>query len=367
MANSPRILISGYYGAGNAGDEAILAALVGTIRRLRPEAELIVLSANPQATAQTYAVEAVPRFSRAALHREIAQHKSQLLISGGGGLIQDTTSWRSPLYYLALLWQAKRKGLKTVALLQGIGPLRRPWLRKLTARVFRRLDLIAVRDQPSAQLLVDWGVPASAIEVAADAVWLLDPTEPPSDSAQVDTARPAVGVFLRPLPNQPAALSADLWQAIAGGLEGFIRGHGGSVIFVPMQQPGDEQASQEVMARFKGPASLLSGNWSPGELLALAGSFDLVLGMRLHSLLFAARMGVPPVGISYDPKVDALLAQVGLGAATSAEQPDAGALAEALRDTWEKRAEIKPRLDSVSAENRQKALHAVEEALALLE
>lgn len=367
MANSPRILVSGYYGAGNTGDEAILAALVGTMRRLRPEAELVVLSAHPQATAKTYDVEAVPRFSRAALHREIAQHKSQLLISGGGGLIQDSTSWRSPLYYLALLWQANRKGLKTAALLQGIGPLRRPWLRRLTARVFRRLDLIAVRDQPSAQLLVDWGVPASAIAVAADAVWLLDPTESPSDALQDNPARPLVGVFLRPLPNKPAALSADLWQAIADGLEGFIRRHGGSVVFVPMQQPGDEQASQEVMSRFKGAAKQLPGDWSPSELLALAGSFDLILGMRLHSLLFAARMGAPPVGISYDPKVDALLAQMGLRAATSAEQPDAGALAEALRDTWEKRVDLKPRLDSVSAENRQKALHAVEEAMGLLE
>ena len=367
MSASPRILISGYYGAGNAGDEAILTALVGSIRRLRPEAELVVLSANPKATAKTYDVEAVSRFSRAALHREIAQHKSQLLISGGGGLIQDTTSWRSPLYYLALLWQANRKGLKTAALLQGIGPLRRPWLRKLTARIFRRLDLIAVRDQPSAQLLVDWGVPASAVQVAADAVWLLDPTEPPSDALQDNPARPRVGVFLRPLPNQPAALSADLWQAIAGGLDDFIRRYGGSVFFVPMQQPGDEQASQEVMSRFKGAAKQLSGDWSPSELLALAGSFDLVLGMRLHSLIFAARMGAPPVGISYDPKVDALLAQVGLRAAVSAQQPNAGALAEALRDTWEKRAELKPRLVSVSAENRQKTLRAVEEASALLE
>ncbi|NIM04906.1 MAG: polysaccharide pyruvyl transferase CsaB [Armatimonadetes bacterium] len=365
-----RILLSGYYGCGNIGDEAILAALAGTFRRLAPEIEPVALSADPADTTAQHSIDAVPRFSFGAIRGEMS--KSRIFISGGGGLLQDSTSWRSPLYYLALLRLAKRRGLCTAALCQGIGPLRRGWLRRLTVKVFRDLDLIVVRDEASAQMLVEMGLAASSIHTAADAAWLLDPS--PLEAAAsllqregIDLESPAVGLFLRPLPKMEPILCGDLWEAVAAGLRGFLEEHKGSTVFVPMQKPGDAQAAKEVMKQFAGKTVQVTGDYSPADLLRLSGDFDLVVGMRLHGLIFAARMGTPAVGISYDPKVDALITQARLPAAMSAHVPDAEAFSRALEESWQRRDDVRNNLSAFREESRRKALQAVEMTLKLLE
>lgn len=45
----------------------------------------------------------------------------------------------------------------------------------------------------------------------------------------------------------------------------------------------------------------------PQLMLEEVSKCDLVIGMRLHSLIYAASQYVPPVGISYDPKIDQFL------------------------------------------------------------
>jgi polysaccharide pyruvyl transferase WcaK-like protein len=102
-----RAVISGYYGFGNVGDEAILAGLLQGFRELAPEATLTVLSGDPAATEAEHGVPAWPRGVR---HAASAIRQADLLVSGGGGLLQDATSWRSPLYYLWVLQMARKRG-----------------------------------------------------------------------------------------------------------------------------------------------------------------------------------------------------------------------------------------------------------------
>jgi len=95
-----KIVISGYYGFGNAGDEAILEAMVRDLRALAPGARLVVLSADPAATAARCGVEAVPRMHLPSVLG--ALRGADLFISGGGSLLQDATSWRSVPYYAGI-------------------------------------------------------------------------------------------------------------------------------------------------------------------------------------------------------------------------------------------------------------------------
>ncbi len=106
----PKVVLSGYFGFGNAGDEAILAAEVAALRQLIPQVEITVLSGNPRKTAATYNVEAEPRGNLWALCR--ALRRADLLISGGGSLLQDITSNRSIPYYLGVMALAKLMGKK---------------------------------------------------------------------------------------------------------------------------------------------------------------------------------------------------------------------------------------------------------------
>ena len=156
-----KIFICGYYGFDNLGDEAILRSLVEGIRDQEPSVELTVLSASRHETEEEYGVKAISRNDYRALMN--AMKSQDVIVFGGGSLLQDVTSSRSILYYLGLMFLAKmhRKPLMMVA--QGIGPIRRPIFRKLTKWIFRSAKHISVRDQVSREELVAMGIERSRI------------------------------------------------------------------------------------------------------------------------------------------------------------------------------------------------------------
>ena len=114
-----RALLSGYYGFGNLGDEALLEVIVERTRRRFPSTQLEVLSATPQTTAARYGIAAVQRWDWREIRSAIG--RADVVISGGGGLLQDATSLRSLLYYAAILREAIRARRKTMVFAQSIG------------------------------------------------------------------------------------------------------------------------------------------------------------------------------------------------------------------------------------------------------
>lgn len=295
------VLFSGYYGLGNAGDEAVLAASVGMLRERRPDLPITVLSADPEGTRRALSVQAVPRMRPAVLG---ALRACRVFLSGGGSLLQDRTSLKSLLYYLFLLDLARWSGARTMIFAQGIGPLDRPAARRHTARVLSRVDAITVRDADSADLLREIGVRGPALdrmEVTADPVFALAPHVTERLSA-LAPPRPVVGVSLRPWPGVDSILE-PLAQALRQ-LPGDTHVQGWPLF------PEEDTAPCAELARRVPGMTVLREELSPAEWMALAGWTDAVVGMRLHSLIFAAARAVPVVGISYDPKVDALLARL---------------------------------------------------------
>src|SRR5689334_15311353 len=126
-----RALLSGYYGKGNGGDEALLATL---LQMLPSHVTPVVLSGNPKETSDRYGVESHNRMAFLPVLQ--ALRSCDVFIWGGGSLIQDVTSSVSPFYYGGLMGLAQRMGLKTVAWAQGIGPLVRPQTRWLAKQNF---------------------------------------------------------------------------------------------------------------------------------------------------------------------------------------------------------------------------------------
>ncbi|HKL12509.1 MAG TPA: polysaccharide pyruvyl transferase family protein, partial [Halanaerobiales bacterium] len=114
-----RILLSGYFGFNNLGDEAILASMIDMIREETEDIKLIVLTNKPEETKVKYNTETIYRYDIFKIAAKMRQ--SDIFISGGGSLLQDVTSLRSVPYYLGLIWLAQFFNLKTVFFAQGVG------------------------------------------------------------------------------------------------------------------------------------------------------------------------------------------------------------------------------------------------------
>ena len=105
------------------------------------------------------------------------------------------------------------------------------------------------------------------------------------------------------------------------------------ILFLPMQWPDDLQAARAVSERMRERCAVLEGNYDTDELLSIVGNLDLLVGVRLHALIFAAVMGVPFVGVSYDPKIDRFLATLDECNAGELDNVSVEALLERIRQT----------------------------------
>ena len=162
-----RVVISGYYGYGNVGDEIVLESLVHWLRESNLASDIVVLSADPYRTSARLMIRSSTGTTLSAM---TALVHCDLLLSGGGSLIQDLTSVRSSL--LPRYWQPRPVKAKGSSGGQGIGPIRSGLVRKLTQIVLSGVDYISLRDQGSVEYLSNIGVPQSQIRLGADLAFL---------------------------------------------------------------------------------------------------------------------------------------------------------------------------------------------------
>ncbi|HHY39274.1 MAG TPA: polysaccharide pyruvyl transferase CsaB [Clostridia bacterium] len=315
-------MLSGYFGFGNAGDEAVLEASIQWLMRSVPDLQVVVLSASPEQTKRRFPmVEAYDRFNVLQVLRAI--YEADLVLSGGGGLIQDVTSLRSLLYYLSVMASADFLGKPFIVFAQGFGPVRTSIGRFLTRLVVRRARLVTLRDEDSLKDLISIGVRRNNVRVTADPAFLLEPAPPERGrkilkSLGLDRkgdvkSAPLVAFSLRPWPRRyepdPGWESPKCFAEV---LDSVTEKTGARVVLVPLYPRQDTPLLQAVSESMKVPAPVANDLEDPRDVMALLGGVDLVVGMRLHSLIFAVCSGVPAMGISYDPKVERLLEELEL-------------------------------------------------------
>ncbi|BAQ62801.1 CsaB protein [Geminocystis sp. NIES-3708] len=286
-----KAVICGYYGQGNAGDEALLVCVLETLpNNFKP----IVLSGNPNKTSENYNVIS---YSRLNIIKEILKlGKKDLFIWGGGSLIQDVTSKKSAIFYLTLMILAQFKGLKTVAYAQGIGPIKTPFIRWLTKQVLRKCDGVSVRDKASAKLLKIWGI---KYFLAADPVWAL--------SSKIKQnlellPNPRIAVNLR----SHSSLTEEKIDIISKALIQFKKEIKANIILIPFQKSKDLEICKKVAKNLDNHCQIIMIE-NPQELKGLFKEVDMMIGMRLHSLIMAKSEQCKCFALSYDPKVASLM------------------------------------------------------------
>ena len=316
FCGAPDVLVSGYYGFGNLGDESLLDIIASSLAKEIPGVKIAALTKNPRADAPRTGLRCVSRFRFPQVWRVIG--KSKLLISGGGSLLQDKTSKRSLSYYAWVIRAAEMQKTKVAVLANGIGPISYASNQKLTAKVISAADEVSVRDTDSRGELIRIGVKPEKIRVSADPAFLIRP----ADGDVVDKTMAKLGVCggffavsVRPLgkPDEDAAENAMLVNEIAAACVEMSKKFGLMPLIIPMQETQDEKICRQLCAMLEenGTRAVMYRPTNAGELIGVLSRAQMVLSMRLHLVIFASSAGVPVIGLSYDPKVNSMLQQLG--------------------------------------------------------
>ncbi len=333
------VVISGYYGFHNSGDDSILSAIISELRDMCPNISITVLSKNPAETSRLYCVNSIDRLDFLKLWRLFG--KTKLLISGGGSLIQDVTSSKSLYYYLAVMRLAKLRGAKVMLYANGIGPVTRAKNFKHIQKTLKSASYITLRDLPSKDELSQILLPEVPCEVTADPVFSL----PVAEKEAVDKALLSCGVspderiFLVSVRDWKA-LDKDFESKICEFCEFVYNTYSVKPLIVPMQKTFDKEISERIFKGLKVPAAISQNGFSPELMLGVANRCEFVLGMRLHSLIYAVKAGVPSIALDYDPKVVAVMKSIGLEFVESVEKIDCKRLCGFAQKIIENRTEI---------------------------
>lgn len=360
------IVISGYHGFANSGDEALLWAILNTLRKKKPDITVTVLSKTPEETARDYGVTSVYRYDYFKVRSEM--RKAKLLLFGGGSLLQDVTSAKSIKYYLTILHMAQVCGMKTMLYANGIGPINRPFDRFLAGKILNKVDVITLRDDKSDEELKKLNVTRPDIVITADPAFTIEPDTPVSGEyfrrrAGVPEGAKVAVVSLRPWKKA----SADFTGLMAALCDQMVERYGVYPLFVPMQYPADMAVSQAVIGAMRCEGYLINRALTMPEMFSVLSGAQLIIGMRLHSLIYATTLEIPAIALVYDPKISAFMASLSQPEAVNVEDMTLPKLKEALSGLMASSEERKRALHAANAVLKKKAEENAEYAVRLLE
>ncbi|MGB7442988.1 MAG: polysaccharide pyruvyl transferase family protein [Coleofasciculaceae cyanobacterium] len=324
MVKRTEALICGFYGNYNLGDEAMLAGMLKLLRKQKQDLSFTVFSNDPQDTQTRYSVQSIHRLDRKLkAQRLLTIFQNRYFILGGGDLLRDSTEYSVAPKWLRPLQQALKLRRRTIVMGISVGEIWKPETQALIPRVLNQVDLLAVRDLHSKTKLEKLGV-RKQIHVMSD---LALQTLPETFSQPLRTPEQPlqVGISVRHLSGRGASVDVEryptLQKEIAAIADYLVQEYGATVHFLPLRahkvgyHPTDDDyisilkilrysrySSQFVVHRYFD---------SLQDFNQLIGSLDLMIGMRLHSLILSAGAGVPVIAAEYDPKVRGFMEEIG--------------------------------------------------------
>lgn len=304
------VVICGAYGRGNAGDDAILEAILQEMRSIDPDMPITVLTKDPKATRLTYRVRTAGRMDVGTWKK--AMRHAGLYINGGGSLIQDVTSRRSLWFYLHNIQAAHKAGCKVQMYGCGIGPVLREQHRKLAASVLNAsVDVITLREPNSLKELQSMGVTKPEILLTADPALTL----PAANSDEIDSVLLRAGI---PPHGKYLCFALRNWKGFEDKAPLFAQAakyayetYSLTPVFAAVEKHLDPVAGRLAAAGLDIPHYFLDDAGSAGTIIGALSRMQAVVSMRLHALIFAAGQGIPLAGVVYDPKVSAFLRYIG--------------------------------------------------------
>jgi len=358
------VIISGYYGFNNIGDDAMLMAIINNLRMYNENLKIIVLSKNPIETRSMYWVNSISREN--LFHVFTAMRSARLFIYGGGNIIQDNTSTRSLLYYLGTIWLAKMMKLKVMFYANGIGPLNKNNNKNLTRKILNQVDVITLREKLSLHELESLNIDKPNIILTADPALTLEP----GSQSDVDEIFKKEGIDCR---GPFVGFSVRKWQghekyekAIAKAADYVIEKYGLTPLFIPMHYPDDIYEIERVVSLMKGKGYIIRNKYTVPQTLGIISRVEMLIGMRLHALIFAASQGIPLIGLVYEPKIEGFLQYVEQASAGHVKDLEYDKLRALIDQVWNNRVQVSDKLKNDIVELKQKALENAKIAVNLV-
>ncbi|MCF8001360.1 MAG: polysaccharide pyruvyl transferase CsaB [Halanaerobiales bacterium] len=335
-----RILISGYFGFNNLGDEAILNSMIRMIKELNPETKIIVLSNSPESTKDKYDTESIYRYDIFKIMSEMK--RSDIFISGGGSLLQDVTSLRSVPYYLGLIFIAIIFKMKTIFFAQGVGPVQNKLFRFLIEKVLNKVDYLSVRDENSKMFLENIGIQKNKINIIDDPVFgLSNPNLEVGHRKKESDEVQNIGVSVRNWH------SNRYLNSLVEFLNRLGKKNDITITIIPFHKGRDLKISKKLQNMLDVDSQVRRYTDVLDEVNEFYKTLDLFIGVRLHSLIFSAVNQIPFIGISYDPKTDSLIEEMGYQEKITTENITVDKLQKSYNKIINQENEIKNRIVEV--------------------
>ncbi|MCW5942901.1 MAG: polysaccharide pyruvyl transferase CsaB [Fimbriimonadaceae bacterium] len=326
----PLLVLAGYFGCGNLGDEAVL---LGFVHGLEGSGyDVTVLSESPEETQRRFGLRAVARRNFGEVGK--ALEGCDALVFPGGSIFQDATSVKSVAYYASLVKMAKKAGKRVFLVGQGVGPLGSFFGRRMAASAFNQADFVAVRDPESLQTLKDLGV-KTRMKITADTALLIPNADPGPDNASFTVGdMKTVGIAPRPLPGVKPTVAVKMF----GDLARLMVQSGIMPVFLEMDAKSDGPMIVAIGQAQGGKVPEIRKLTSPIEAEGRIARMEALIAVRLHAGILAAKVGVPPFMVGYDPKVTSFAKLMGLPRIPSLDGLTASRLFDQFQAFYKERA-----------------------------
>ncbi len=295
------MLLCGYYGYGNLGDETLLSVIICKLRERVPSIRICVLSADPKKTAMAHTVDAIDRFDLVGIAKKMQQ--GSLFLFGGGSLLQDKTSNRSLSYYVQLLRMARSHGMKLAIFANGIGPILREKNRERVKEALMCADSVSFRDVASLAFCEKY-CPEVRPRLTFDPAILVETCGFGVKKERFGREKEKFFVVI------PKKTVPDSTFSVKKAILSIAKLYEMRPVILSLfeKQDGDyaKKLAEETGAELRAASDAFA-------CLQLLSAASLVLSSRLHGLVYATAVGTPMLAISDDEKLFSYMETIGMG------------------------------------------------------
>jgi polysaccharide pyruvyl transferase WcaK-like protein len=343
---APRIALLGNFGTGNTGNESSLAAMLRSLKRIRPDAHLTCICYAPEIVAADHGITALPlrwqgfhhpawRILNRLLLRMPAEvvrlagmigtlRNIDVMVLPGTGSLDDfgvgPFAWPFDLFKWCVA--ARLCGVRTAFVSVGAGPIQAPLSRWLMRTAAQTAVYRSYRDELSKAFMAGIGLDTRADHVFPDLVFSL---AKPSGAAGSSDGRPCVGVGIMSYQGwrHDGETVSPVYRRYLANMKRFILwlADRGCRVRLLGGDERDDAAHHDLLAMLRADRAERLDDWLSAEpahtldqLLDQIGATDLVVATRFHNVLCALMLAKPTISIGYARKNDVLMESMGLGA-----------------------------------------------------